>query len=93
MRIVVSKSRRQLLLLKDGEVFRRYRVSLGRSPTGSTKVLGDMKIPVGRYCVYEKRADEETKYQRFLAIQYPELADTDVALAEERTSVDVWPYI
>lgn len=93
LRIVVWKSKRELLLLKDGEVIRRYPISLGRSPKGPKRSIGDMKTPVGRYFVVEKRSGDETRYHRFLAINYPELADADLALEEGRITADVWADI
>ena len=86
--IVVFKSERKLILLRDGRAVRSYPVSLGRAPSGAKEAFGDMRTPVGRYRIHEKRT--KTKYHRFLAISYPELPDAERAFQAGRISADVW---
>ncbi|MGH7818665.1 MAG: L,D-transpeptidase family protein [Candidatus Binatia bacterium] len=91
VRIVVWKAQRQIWLMHGDRVVRRYPVSLGRDPVGPKEGFGDMKTPVGTYFIYEKRA--KTKYHRFLAINYPELADAERAFRSGVISATTWADI
>ncbi|MGH7856927.1 MAG: L,D-transpeptidase family protein [Candidatus Binatia bacterium] len=88
LRIVVWKAQRQLWLFRGEQVLRRYPVSLGLSPVGAKEIRGDKKTPVGKYFIHEKRT--KTKYHRFLAINYPELADAERAFQAGRISAATW---
>jgi murein L,D-transpeptidase YafK len=90
-RIVVWKARRQLWLVRDDIVVRRYPVSLGSSPLGAKEALGDKKTPVGTYYVYEKR--DQTKYHRFLGLSYPSIDDAERAFRAGVIDANTWADI
>ncbi|MHB1001803.1 MAG: L,D-transpeptidase family protein [Armatimonadota bacterium] len=75
--ILVLKSRRQLWLIKDGEVMKSYRISLGKQPEGHKVRRGDNKTPEGRYII-DKR-NPRSSYHLALHVSYPD--STDVANA------------
>ena len=89
--VLVFKAQRRLVVRHEGHTIRTYPVSLGRSPEGPKEAFGDMKTPVGRYRIYDKRPS--TKFHLFLAINYPELADAERAFQAGRISADVWADI
>lgn len=72
--IVVRKSERSLLLMRDGEVIGRYRISLGLDPDGPKQREGDFRTPEGRYRLIRRNARSDF----FLSIQisYPNQQDT-----------------
>ncbi|MFN0061243.1 MAG: L,D-transpeptidase family protein [Myxococcaceae bacterium] len=49
--IRVDKSERRMTLLRDGRVFRTYRIRLGDSPEGHKLQRGDEKTPEGDYVI------------------------------------------
>lgn len=75
--VVVEKAKRQLLLYSDGQVLKRYRVSLGRVPVGAKEREGDRKTPEGQYLVDFRKTD--SAYFRALHISYPSAADAEAA--------------
>jgi murein L,D-transpeptidase YafK len=48
-RIIVHKSKRELVPLRDGQVIKSYRIALGRNPEGAKRRQGDRKTPEGNY--------------------------------------------
>jgi murein L,D-transpeptidase YafK len=76
-RVVVHKSRRELLLLSGESVVRSYRIALGRDPIGHKQQEGDGRTPEGRYTI--DRRNPNSKYHLALHISYP--SPTDVARA------------
>ncbi|HEY4744870.1 MAG TPA: L,D-transpeptidase family protein [Desulfuromonadaceae bacterium] len=82
-KVVVLKRERLLMLLKGGEILRRYRVALGRQPLGRKFRQGDGKTPEGLYVLDRRNA--ASRFYRSLHISYPNAAD--VALAR-RCGVD-----
>lgn len=72
-RVLVLKSERALVLLRDGKPLKRYRIALGRDPQGPKQRQGDSRTPEGRY-----RVDARNSASRFhlaLHISYPDAAD------------------
>lgn len=76
-RVVVFKSQRVLVLLKDGQEFRRYKIALGTSPVGPKTQLGDHKTPEGTYVIDSRNA--ASHFHRALHISYPNAADRERA--------------
>ncbi|HSD10086.1 MAG TPA: L,D-transpeptidase [Candidatus Binatia bacterium] len=66
--IVVDKTARTLALYRHGKPVKTYPVVLGRNP-GRKAVEGDRRTPSGLYRIAGKRV--HPKYDRFLAIDYP----------------------
>ena len=79
--IIVDKASRRLVLYQFGEPVSSYPVVLGRNP-GRKRFEGDRRTPSGLYQITQKRP--HPKYDRFLAIDYPnehDLAEYRAALA------------
>jgi murein L,D-transpeptidase YafK len=79
-KVLVIKSKRILMLLKDGEIFRTYKVALGKQPTGHKTRQGDRRTPEGRY-VLDSR-NPKSKYHLAIHISYPN--ESDVLSAQKR---------
>lgn len=76
-RLVVNKSKRELLLYKGQTVIRTYHVALGRQPVGPKLREGDKRTPEGIYTISAKYA--QSAYHRALRISYPSTADRERA--------------
>jgi murein L,D-transpeptidase YafK len=72
-RVEVFKSKRELVLLKNGKVVKTYRVSLGFHPVGRKVRQGDSKTPEGAYVLDRRNA--RSKFHRSLHISYPNADD------------------
>jgi murein L,D-transpeptidase YafK len=72
-RVVVSKSKRLLILLKNDEIIRQYRVALGANPVGHKIESGDSRTPEGEYIL--DRWNPKSKYHLSLHISYPNQVD------------------
>ncbi len=76
-RVVVIKNKKLLMLLRDGEVMKAYKVSLGKEPQGAKVREGDKKTPEGSYTLdYRKQRSE---YYRAFHISYPNEKDLEKA--------------
>ena len=71
--VLVSKKKREMVLLRGESVLRTYRIALGRVPEGAKREAGDGRTPEGRYTVDWRNAD--SKYHLSLHISYPDAAD------------------
>jgi len=72
-RVLVLKSLRTMQLLKDGEVLREYKISLGANPKGPKTRRGDNKTPEGEYIIEGRIAN--SAFHRALRISYPNIWD------------------
>ena len=72
-KVLVIKSKRVLMLLKDGEIFRAYRVALGKNPQGRKIKAGDQKTPEGSYVIDSRNA--KSRFHLAIHISYPNEAD------------------
>ena len=72
-KLVVNKSKRELLLNRSGKVIRSYRIALGRNPVGPNLRKGDGKTPEGTYIISGRNA--ASAFHRSLRISYPNAAD------------------
>ncbi len=79
-RVVVRKGARELVLLREGRVMRRYDVALGFAPKGPKRERGDGRTPEGEYVLHGRNA--QSKFHRSLRISYPN--EEDRARAESR---------
>ncbi len=75
----VVKSERKLYLLRDGQAYKTYRISLGSRPVGDKVRQGDKRTPEGRYIIDWRNL--ESRYHRALHISYPNAADRREAQA------------
>ena len=76
-RVVVRKSRRDMLLLHGDSVVRTYRISLGLEPVGHKQREGDGRTPEGRYVI--DRRNSRSAYHLSLHISYPNASDREHA--------------
>lgn len=72
-RVVVNKSRRELLLLHGESVLRAYRIALGRNPVGPKTHEGDGRTPEGNYTI--DRRNPRSACHLSLHISYPDADD------------------
>jgi murein L,D-transpeptidase YafK len=79
-KVVVRKSERRLMLMKDGRVLKQYRIALGRNPVGHKTEEGDGRTPEGFYRIDGRNA--KSGYRLSLHISYPD--ESDRAQARER---------
>lgn len=71
-KILVEKSKKQMSLIDcDGNVVKTYKVRVGKNK-GPKTCDGDKKTPEGTYHITEKR---DSKYYKFLALDYPQAKD------------------
>ena len=78
-KVLVEKSKRSLSLIKDGQVFKTYRVSLGREPVGAKTEQGDGKTPEGNYVIDAR--NPHSQFHRSLRVSYPNATDRKQAKA------------
>ena len=76
--IIINKGDRSLSILNDGEVFKKFSISLGFEPTGKKIKKGDGKTPEGLYFI-EKKLNNSSFYLA-LQISYPNPWDIRRAL-------------
>jgi hypothetical protein len=79
-KVLVIKNKRILVLLKDGEIFKTYKIALGKQPTGHKVRQGDRRTPEGRY-VLDSR-NPKSKYHLAIHISYPN--ESDILNAQKR---------
>ena len=73
-RVVVHKGARRLLLMRNGDVLRRYRIALGFNPIGPKVRQGDGRTPEGEYRLDGR--NPESEFYRAIRISYPAPRDT-----------------
>ena len=73
-RVVVLKSQKVLMLIdKNDQVLKRYRIALGAEPIGHKTQEGDESTPEGRYTIDWLK--EDSSFYRALHISYPNTQD------------------
>lgn len=72
-KMVVVKSRKQLLVCSGGELLKTYTISLGFCPIGKKEVEHDGKTPEGSYFINAK--NPHSVCYKNLGISYPNKAD------------------
>lgn len=77
-KLVVYKSKRQLLAYSNGQLVKTYHVSLGGQPAGDKEFEGDKKTPEGIYFINDKNPNRG--YHKNLGISYPN--DNDLAYSK-----------
>lgn len=78
----VTKSTRTLVARCEGGGERRFTIALSRARSGPKRVRGDHRMPEGEYRV--AGVPRASRFHRFVPIDYPSLADAELALAEGR---------
>ena len=77
--MLVSKKRREMVLLRGEKVLRTYKVALGWAPVGAKEREGDGRTPEGRYTIDWR--NPRSKYHLSLHVSYPGPADVERARA------------
>lgn len=77
--VLVEKAKRRLSLIRDGEVYRRWRISLGFEPIGDKQREGDGRTPEGRYLLDWRNPD--SCCFKSLHVSYPDANDRAAAAA------------
>ncbi len=77
-KVIVFKSKRVLLLMREGEILKAYRIALGKQPKGRKIKAGDKRTPEGTYILDSRNYD--SKFHRALHISYPN--DSDISNAQ-----------
>ncbi|MCI0469743.1 MAG: L,D-transpeptidase family protein [Nitrospirae bacterium] len=72
-KVLVIKSKRIMMLLKDGDIIKTYKVALGKNPVGKKIYQGDKKTPEGTYILDYK--NPESSYHLSIHISYPNELD------------------
>jgi murein L,D-transpeptidase YafK len=89
--IEVWKSRRELQLRDGEQVVQRFQVALGIQPKSPKRMRGDLRTPVGRYYISDKRPSRE--FYRFLGISYPNVIDADRGYKDRLINAPQWGVI
>ncbi|MGO9613626.1 MAG: L,D-transpeptidase family protein [Dissulfurispiraceae bacterium] len=76
-KVVVIKSKRVMMLIREGEILKVYRIALGKDPVGPKIFAGDQRTPEGFY-VLDSR-NRGSNYHLALHISYPNLSDVQNA--------------
>lgn len=71
-KVVVIKNEKQLLLLRNGEILKSYKISIGRNP-GRRVRRGDNRTPEGIYVI--DRRNPRSSFYKALHISYPNASD------------------
>ncbi len=79
-KIIVSKSKRRLMLYSDGKLVRTYRVGLGLSPIEDKIKEGDRRTPEGEFYIFTKNA--KSNYYLSLGVSYPNAEDAERGLRD-----------
>jgi len=72
-KVLVIKSKRLLILLRNGEILKAYKVALGKHPDGHKTNAGDRKTPEGSYVLDSRKT--ESKFHKAIHISYPNEKD------------------
>jgi len=72
-KLVVYKSKRQLLAYSKEKLIQTYTISLGKHPIGGKAYKDDSKTPEGLYYINSKKSN--SKYHKSLDISYPNKSD------------------
>jgi murein L,D-transpeptidase YafK len=67
--VLVVKPRSRLYLIKNGKVFREYKVVFGADPKGPKQQEGDERTPEGKYVLDYKKAN--SAFYKAIHISYP----------------------
>jgi murein L,D-transpeptidase YafK len=72
-KIIIEKAARRMLLLRNGQTLREYRIALGFAPEGDKLRQGDGRTPEGSFRI--DRRNDSSKYHLSLGLDYPQPAD------------------
>lgn len=75
--VLVKKSERVLVLLREGRVLKQYRIMLGPKPKGPKLMEGDERTPEGRYTLDRKNSN--SRFYKSIRVSYPNTFDLERA--------------
>lgn len=76
-KIIVYKSKREMLVYNGDKLLKTYKISLGNTPIGHKQFEGDGKTPEGIYTINDKNPN--SAYHKNLGVSYPNEADIEYA--------------
>lgn len=79
-KVIIEKGERVLYLMKDGEVFRTFKIALGIRPVGHKESEGDFRTPEGSYLL--DRRNPNSDFFLSIHISYPNREDARRAQAK-----------
>src|SRR2546423_2020024 len=79
-KIIVSKSRRRLMLYSNNKLVRLYRVGLGTDPVNDKIKEGDRRTPEGEFYIFIK--NEHSAFYLSLGLSYPNAEDAERGLRD-----------
>jgi len=71
--VIIEKGDRKLHLLRDGEIFKTFKIALGIVPVGDKEKEGDFKTPEGRYLLDSRNPNSD--FFLSIHISYPNAVD------------------
>lgn len=77
--ILILKSERRMVVFRDGNPLKAYRISLGFAPKGDKLRQGDGRTPEGRFRINRRNA--ASAYHLSLGLDYPQAEDITRARA------------
>lgn len=78
--IVVSKSRRRLMLYSSDKLVRVYRIGLGTDSVNDKLIEGDRRTPEGEFYIFTK--NDQSSFFLSLGLSYPNIEDAERGLSE-----------
>jgi murein L,D-transpeptidase YafK len=72
-KVIIKKSTRMLYLSQQGEIYKKYHISLGQIPYGAKEFEGDMKTPEGSYTLDWRQLSKS--YNKSIHLSYPNSKD------------------
>ena len=81
-KMIVYKSKRQLLAYSNDELIKTYKIALGRQPIGAKQYQGDHKTPEGIYYINDKNPNSVC--YKNVGISYPNKKDVEIARALDK---------
>jgi murein L,D-transpeptidase YafK len=72
-KVIIKKSTRMLYLSQQGEIYKKYHISLGQIPDGAKEFEGDMKTPEGAYTLDWRQLSKS--YNKSIHLSYPNTKD------------------
>ena len=72
-KVIIKKSTRMLYLSQQGEIYKKYHISLGQVPEGAKEFEGDMKTPEGAYALDWRQLSNA--YYKSIHLSYPNAKD------------------
>jgi murein L,D-transpeptidase YafK len=88
--IEIWKGQRRMELRRGDAVVRQFQVVLGVAPKYAKESRGDYRTPVGTYWIADKHP---SRFDRFLALSYPNVDDAERGYARGMIDVNEWADI